>query len=62
MLKKFIAIDINDTMPVEYYHTFHSVREKEFIGHYLKNTKSQLYFIDTMEWKPLEWKEKVRTN
>jgi predicted O-methyltransferase YrrM len=58
-VKKFVAIDINNEMDVKTACTYHIPSSKEFIGHYLKDTKTKLYFIDTMKWEPEEWQKEV---
>lgn len=59
-VKKFVAIDINNEMNVEYDGMgVHNITDKKFIGHYLADTKTKLYFIDTMQWEPEEWQKEV---
>ncbi|MBU0778158.1 class I SAM-dependent methyltransferase [Patescibacteria group bacterium] len=53
-VEKFRAIDIHKDMNIPYTSAMHNTNEveKEFIGHYLKNTNTEIDFIDTMKWKP----------
>ena len=58
-VKKFKAIDIHSSMNVEYDNSMHKVNEVpiDFVGHYMKNTHTQIDFIDTMKWNPVGWQK-----
>ena len=58
-IKKFRAIDINKDMDVKYNSNVHKLSDKEFIGHYLKDTNTKIDFIDTMKWDVEEWKKEA---
>lgn len=56
-VKKFRAIDVNKDMDVHVSCTVHILKEKEFIGRYLKDTNTKVDFIDTMKWNVEEWQK-----
>lgn len=60
-VKKFRAIDIDKTMCDDYYSAFHRTFavDKEFIGHYLKDTNTNIDFVNTMKWNVEEWQREA---